>query len=82
VFQAEKVGGGPVLIGSSAALLRQLEDLNSHTWRSDFGLLGTWRREGSEHGAPLEAGARLAFAILRDLADKSVANRLPMLLDY
>jgi hypothetical protein len=64
VFQAEKVGDGPVLIGSSVALLRQLKDLNSRTWRSDLDLLGAWRREGSEHGAPLESGARFAFALL------------------
>jgi hypothetical protein len=82
VFQAEKVGGGPVLIGSSVALARQLEDLNSRTWHAELDLLGTWRREGSEHGAPLEYGAKFAFALVRDLADKSVANRLPMLLDY
>lgn len=82
VFQAEKVGGGPVLVGSSVALARQLADLNSRTWHAELDLLGTWRREGSEHGAPLESGARFAFAVLRDLAEKSVANRLPMLLDY
>jgi hypothetical protein len=82
VFQAEKLGGGPVLIGSSVALVRQLEDLNSRTWRAELDLLGAWLREGSEHGAPLESGARFAFALFRDLAHKSVANRLPMLLDY
>jgi hypothetical protein len=82
VFQAEKVGGGPVLIGSSVALMRQLEDLNSRTWRAELDLLCAWRRGGSEHGAPLESGARFAFALFRDLAAKSVANRLPMLLDY
>jgi hypothetical protein len=82
VFQAEKVGGGPVLIGSSVALLSQLEDLNSRTWRSDLKLLDGWRREGSERGAPLESGAKFAFSVFRDLADKSVTNRLPMLLDY
>jgi hypothetical protein len=82
VFQAEKVGGGAVLIGSSVILARQFEDLNSRTWRAPSDLLGAWRREGSEHGAPLESGARFAFAVLRDLAEKSVTNRLPMLLDY
>ena len=82
VFQAEKVGGGPVVIASSAALVRQLEDLNSRTWRAEIDSLAAWRREGSEHGAALETGARFAFALLGDLADKSVANRLPMLLDY
>ena len=59
VFQAEKVGGGPVLIGSSVALMRQCEDLNSRTWRAERDLLGAWRREGSEHGAPLEEGRGL-----------------------
>lgn len=82
VFQAEKVGGGAVLIGSSVALARQLNDLNSRTWRAESDLFGAWRREGSEHGAPLESGARFAFALLRNLAEKSAANRLPMLLDY
>jgi hypothetical protein len=82
VFQAEKVSGAPVLIGSSVALRRQLEDLNSLTWRADLSRLIAWQREGSECGASLETGARFAFAILSGLADESVANRLPMLLDY
>jgi hypothetical protein len=82
VFQAEKVGGGHVLIGSSVALARQLKDLNSRSWRAESDRLGAWRREGSGHGAPLESGARFAFALLLDLSNKSVANRLPMLLDY
>jgi hypothetical protein len=63
-------------------LLRQLEDLNSRTWRAELDTLGGWLRQGSEHRAPLESGARFAFALVRDLTDKSVANRLPMLLDY
>jgi hypothetical protein len=56
--------------------------LNSRTWRAEIDRLAAWRREGSEYRAPLETGAKFAFALLRDLADKSVANRLPMLLDY
>jgi hypothetical protein len=82
VFQAEKIGGGAVLIGSSVVLARQLDDLNSGTWRAGSDRLGAWRREGSEHGTPLEIGARFAFALVRSLAEKSVTNRLPMLLDY
>jgi hypothetical protein len=82
MFQAEKVGGGPVLVGSSVVLARQLEDLNSRTWRAESDLLDAWRREGSDHGAPLESGARFAFAVFRALAEKSITNRLPMLLDY
>jgi hypothetical protein len=70
------------MIGSSAALMRQLEDLNSRTWRAEIDRLAAWRREGSEYRALLETGAKFGFALLRDLADKSVANRLPMLLDY
>ena len=82
VFQAEKVGGGSVLIGSSVVLVSQLDELNARTWQADAAMLDMRQRDGSEHGAPLESGARFAFALFWGLAAKSVSNRLPMLLDY
>lgn len=82
IFQTEKVAGGPVTIGSSNALARQLTELNARTWQAASEELTRWKRLGSEHGAPLESGARFAFALLLELSQRSVEFRLPMLLDY
>jgi len=82
IFQTEKIGGGPVLIGSSMALSSQLEELNARTWREDPKTWEATLQRGSESGAPLEDGAHFAFAVFHSLARKSTEYRLPMLLDY
>jgi hypothetical protein len=82
VFQTEDVGGNPVVIGSSLALLRQLEDLNQRTWRADASRLQKWNFDGSEYEADMEAGARFAFAVFVKLARHSVEEELPMRLDW
>jgi hypothetical protein len=82
VFRAEDVGGKPVLIGSSVALFRQLEDMNRRTWQAGTELLDRWAFDGSENGAPMEAGARFAFALFLKLARHSVEQKLPMRLDW
>ncbi len=82
VFEAEDMGGNLTRVGSSVELARQLEALNERTWMADHDRLRNWRRDGSEHGAPLESGARFAFSVFHDLAKQSVEHRLPMRLDY
>jgi hypothetical protein len=82
VFKTADVGGNPVLIGSGIALLRQLEDLNRRTWRADSDLLEKWALDGSDHGAPLETGARFSFALFMKLARHSAERKLPMRLDW
>lgn len=82
VFEAEHVGGNPVMVGSSVALSRQLDDLNRRTWQAGADLLDKWAFDGSEFGAPLEEGARFAFALFSRLAKHAVEHRLPMLVDW
>ena len=84
VFEATLVGGGtPMHMGSSARLGLQLAELNSRTWNADGSTIRQWAKEGAERGAPLEVSARFAFAALfTTLAEKSVAARLPMLIDW
>jgi hypothetical protein len=82
VFKTEDVGGNPVLVGSSVPLLRQLEDLNHRTWHVGADLHEKWAFDGSENGAPLDTGARFAFALFLKLTRHSVEQRLPMRLDW
>ena len=82
VFKTEDVGGTPVLVGSSIALRKQLEDLNRRTWQADDDLLEKWGFNGADHGAPLETGARFAFALFLKLPRHSVQNKLAMRLDW
>jgi hypothetical protein len=82
VFRTQNILGKSVLVGSSVTLLAQLAELNRRIWQADNKLLAQWRFDGAEHGAPLETGARFAFAIFHELAQRSVAHRLPMCLDW
>jgi hypothetical protein len=79
VFHTEDIGGNEILVGSSITLLEQLQKLNSRTWRADSELLHQW--DGADHGAPLEAGARFAFALFSDLTSEAIKHSLPMCLD-
>jgi hypothetical protein len=78
VFKAQDVAGQPVVIGSSVVLLRQLQELNRRTWESGPRLLDKWSRDGSEHGAALETGARFAFSLFHGLAERSSMARLDL----
>jgi hypothetical protein len=82
VFKTNDVGGNEIVVGSSTVLLRQLQHLNARTWQAGSDTLRRWQKEGGDHGAPLEVGARFAFALFAELADKAVRNGLPMLLDW
>ena len=81
-FRAPGVAGVEIGIGSSPTLLAQLDELNRRTWCADERTLADWRREGADYGAPLETSARFGFSIMHSLGSASVANGLPMLLDY
>ena len=81
-FVTQDAGGNKVGMGSSIALLAELRALNDRTWRSNSDLLQRWRTQGTDHGAPLETGARFAFSIMLALAEHSVQHRIPMKLDY
>ncbi len=81
-FEGEDVDGRRVVVGSTATLRRQLEELNTVTWKADPDIVATWGRDAVPDDAPLEQNARYAYAVLLDLAERSVELQLPMKLDY
>lgn len=81
-FRSPTPAGGKVGLGSAPALRRQLAELNTKTWRaSSEATLAGWRQEGAPPGAPLEVGARFAFAVLYPLSALAEKHRLPLKLD-
>jgi len=82
IFMAPDPAEKKMGIGSSSRLLKQLNDLNQRTWQAGESTLADWRRQGADHGAPLETSARFGFAIMFALATESVRHALPMKLDY
>jgi hypothetical protein len=82
VFQADWPGGSEIRVGATGSLLRQLDALNSSTWKATAPELEGWRSDAADFDAPLETGARFGFSVLRFLAGKAAQHRLPMLLDY
>jgi len=83
MFVADDPGGHERGIGSSAVLLRELEELNRRTYAMDAAALAAARAAGvPRRGAPLEAGARFALALCLELARKSVEHRLVYVLDF
>jgi hypothetical protein len=82
VFSAADLSGAPAVFGSSIGLAAELAELNSRTWKADQDTLRAWRREGAEHGSPLEVGARFAFAVFDSLLRDANRHRLVMKLDY
>jgi len=81
-FEGEDVDGRRVVVGSTATLRRQLEELNAATWKADDEVVAAWGRDALADNAPLEQNARYAFAVLLDLAERSVEMKLPMKLDH
>jgi hypothetical protein len=82
VFNADWITGNNMMFGSAFQLARELEELNANTWKAGASQLVEWRREGKEIHEPLEKGARLAFSIFSQLAQKAIENRLVMILDW
>ena len=84
-FRAASVKRIQMRIGSSVALLLQLQQLNQATWQADAAALQDWRqppRPGPARGATLEPRARFAFAVFSSLAAFSVHYQVPLKLDY
>lgn len=81
-FEGEGVDGRRVVVGSTATLRRQLQELNAATWKADAEVIAAWGRDALADSAPLEQNARYAYAVLLDLAERSVEMRLPMKLDH
>ncbi len=81
-FEGEDVDGRRVVVGSTAMLRRQLEDLNAATWKAEAAAIAEWWRGPPVEEAPLELCARYAFAVLLDLAQRAVGHELPMKLDH
>ena len=81
-FRAAEASGHEVTFGSSVRLCAQLQELNQKTWNATDATRLQWQRDGAEHKAPLEVGARFAFSVLSELAQQAVSNRLIMKLDY
>lgn len=81
-FRAEDPPGNEAGFGSSYALVEELRELNESTWNADQSTISKWRRDGAEHLAPLEQGAKFAFAIFLELAIAATNHGLVMKLDY
>ena len=81
-FAAPDVSGKTANFGSVLALRNELAEINARTWRADGTTLAEWQRHGADHLAPLEVGARFAFAIFYNLANAAADHRLVMKLDY
>jgi hypothetical protein len=81
-FRANDPAGNTIAFGSSVRLVDQLESLNRRTWNAGEDAIAQWRLDGAEYQAPLELGAKFAFAVLLALARDAVAHRLIMKLDY
>jgi hypothetical protein len=81
-FEGEDVDGRRVIIGSSAALRRQLGELNAKTWKMDEDEMTALARIRPPVRASLEAAARHAMATMSGLVRQAVQLRLPMKLDY
>ena len=81
-FRAADPWDDEVTIGSSLALLAELEALNAATWAADAPTVKAWRRAGPPQGEPtLEGCARHGFAVFLGLAERSASHALPMVLD-
>jgi hypothetical protein len=72
-----------LMMGSTAQLLKDLENLNKNTWKADAKTLETWKTPLDAASDTLfEANAQYCFAHLHDLAIFAERQQLPLLLDY
>ena len=81
-FTTVDIRDNNITIGSSKALLSQLENLNAVTWNADDRTLKDWLQVGAGHEDSLETHARFSFSVFYELTKLSVAHNLPMKLDY
>lgn len=82
-FRVEDAAGEQVTIGSSVALLAELQALNVATLRADTPTRAAWLQAGPPQGeANLESWARYGLAVFLEQAARSVNYELPMKLEY
>ena len=67
-----------MLIGPSPLLLEQLRYLNSRTFSASPEDLARWRTSEVEADSNFEAHAKYGLAVFLELAENSVAHRLPI----
>jgi hypothetical protein len=79
-FRAQDAAGQPVDVGSSATLAAQLRTLRARTGLAGGGGEQAGRPPGPK--PPLREAARYGLETLLGLAERSLAHRLPMRLDY
>jgi hypothetical protein len=79
-FQGPSPVDQPAWIGSSIALLKQVEALNAATFRASEPELASYLKEEFEAASELEHAAKFTLAVFLELARKSVEHRVPMLL--
>jgi hypothetical protein len=81
-FRGGHLGDGDIGMGSCFALLDQLRELNSATWKLSEAARKEVAFAGIEQDATLEAAARFGFAVLEPLAVAATLGPWPMKLDY
>jgi hypothetical protein len=79
-FQGPSPVGEESFIGSSTALVEQLELLNRSTFSATSEQLASYLQEQIEARNEVEHAAKFTLAVFLDLATKAVAHRLPMLI--
>jgi hypothetical protein len=81
-FRSEWVTGDEMVYGSATQFTRELDDLNSQTFRLSVQDLLACRHEGKEKDETLEKGAKFALSLFSDMANRAISYRLVMMLDY
>jgi hypothetical protein len=81
-FSVEDLSGQEIICGSAIELSEQLKELNRRTWNATDAVISEWRQNGAGDKAPLEIGARYAFAVMSELSQQAIAHRLVLKLDY
>ncbi len=82
VIEGEDVTGTWMSIGSTAALLGELELLNARTIRATDKDLDRIRTDGPSEDGEFESLARFGLSVFLGLAGEAVQRRLPLKLDY
>ncbi len=81
-FRTTDACGEEAGIGSSPALLAELQALNAATWGAAAATLERWRASPPQGAALLEDWARYGLAVFMEMAERSVAHSLPMKLEF
>ena len=73
--------GKDVTFGFSAALVKELGELNARTWNADEATVSKWFLQATKKEDAFESCAKFGFAVFHALARKAVEHGLPMALD-